>query len=412
MDTIRQAVADMADAVTGHSSTSPPPQRTIISHRELAEAEDEFSNPSVAGSERRGNDDSGLEAVGTVIMDAADALFERAASATPTAGTQKTPAGAIKKAKGRPKSRTSTPAPASNKSAPKSPKSPKSPRSSAPKSPKPAPAGPAKPEASAKPSGRPAKSKIEWAGETGPDNAVTINDEQQWEISDIVGQEGDTLLVKWKGWKGVWEEDHAVIAESAPELVKAWEAKVEGTGKEVAKKRGRKAGPGKAAGKGGEMTARKAASKAAGGKGRAKKVVPKKGAKVSTEEPKKATATKPPKKSAASAKAKKSAPAASPKKPAGATTTASSKKAAAAATPTPEKTAAPPRKSAPSPKTTAPSPKKATASAKKPGAAGPRRTMTSPAKKAKKTAGSTTGAGVAKKRGRPATTKATYAVGA
>jgi hypothetical protein len=61
----------------------------------------------------------------------------------------------------------------------------------------------------------------------------------------------------------MWEEDHAVIAESAPELVKEWENRVEKMGKEKAKGRCKKAAPkAKAAPIAkGAMTARKAVSK-------------------------------------------------------------------------------------------------------------------------------------------------------
>ena len=360
----------MSAAVTGNSGSPPPQQRTIISHRdltELAEAAEEFDDPSPAASERGGNDNSGIKPPDESMIDAADDVFQRAASATPGLGTEKTPGATTEKPKAKPKSRTTTPKPAAKAKAPKPPKSPKPTTAKSTKSNKPSTekanestkpatekATKASTTKSTAPSGKP---KTTWAGETGPDNAVTIDGEQQWEISDIVGQEGDVLLVKWKGWKGVWEEDHAVIAESAPELVKAWEAKIEKLGKEKAmraERTGNKGAQGiarKGTGRGaGKVTARKAAMKAAGGKGRAKKVEPRKGAKV-TKAPKKAEAAKSPKKNVAAA---------------------SPKKAAAA-----------------SPKKSAPSPKKAVAS---------------PTKKAKtttKASGSGAGAGVQKKRGRP-----------
>ena len=81
----------------------------------------------------------------------------------------------------------------------------------------------------AKPRGRPASKtaepKVEFAGETGPDTSVRVNGEEQWEINRIVDKEGDVLLVKWKGWEGVWEEDYNVIMSSAPELVASFEKK-------------------------------------------------------------------------------------------------------------------------------------------------------------------------------------------
>jgi hypothetical protein len=205
----------MSAAVTGTvtgtgTSASPPPQRTVISHRELADAADDFSDPPEV-TERGGHDDSSLTANGAnghnddSMIDNADEVFQRAASATP----------APVKTTGK-KSRTTTP------------KSPKTPTSKA--------AKPAKATKEVKSTAATSKDNVEFAGEMGPDNSVTVDGEQQWEISDIVGQEGNVLLVKWKGWKGVWEEDRAVIAESAPELVKKWEAKLEAAGKEKAKK--------------------------------------------------------------------------------------------------------------------------------------------------------------------------------
>jgi hypothetical protein len=257
------------------------PQRTIVSHRDLANDLSD-AEPGVA---EPGDDDNDNISIKPAEPDTDTA--ENPGSTSPADPTSA--------AKPKPKSKSATPKaaavatakPAKSTTTVKAPKAPKAAKTDT-------------------------KSKTTWAGETGPDNAVTVDGEQQWEISDIVGQEGDMLLVKWKGWKGIWEEDHAVIAESAPEMVKTWEDKVERLAKEKAaggKKRGPKKGTstasGAVAGKGKAMTARKAASKTAGGKGRPKKVVEtkKKGAKV-TRSPKKATATASPKKTAVKVKAK------------------------------------------------------------------------------------------------------------
>lgn len=330
MDMIRQTVADVGHAFRGSSPRKDvQPARTIISHREFDDDADDFDDmPSSLPSKSalaNGDPDAETEAaidakiaaaLDDSLINGADELFGRAASATPMPSTEKSikPVFSTSKA-------SSSKSPAKTK-------------------PKPKPdTKPAKTPKSAKPTTAAAdKSKTTWAGEIGPDNAITVDGEQQWEIADIVGQEGDVLLVKWKGWKGIWEEDHAVIAESAPELVKEWESRVEKMGKEKAKRKGQgkkgaaktKVAKTKTATKGkseaaGTMTARKAATKEAGGRGKAKKVVEKKGAKV-TKAPKKATAP--------------AAPAKSPKKTSAATA------ATAPASKSPKKAAASPKKTA------------------------------------------------------------------
>jgi hypothetical protein len=77
--------------------------------------------------------------------------------------------------------------------------------------------------------------KVEFAGETGLDTSVEVNGEKEWEIERIAGAENDgkTLLVKWKGWKGFWEEDRDNLAASAPGLVEAFE-KAQRAGKKSA----------------------------------------------------------------------------------------------------------------------------------------------------------------------------------
>lgn len=70
--------------------------------------------------------------------------------------------------------------------------------------------------------------KVEFAGQVGPDTSVDVKGETHWELERIAGAENDgkTLLVKWKGWKGFWEEDRDNIANSAPGLVEAFEKKL------------------------------------------------------------------------------------------------------------------------------------------------------------------------------------------
>lgn len=69
--------------------------------------------------------------------------------------------------------------------------------------------------------------QVEFAGEVGPDTRHEVDNETEWEIERIAAAENDgkTLLVKWRGWKGFWEEDRDDIAASVPELVAAFEKK-------------------------------------------------------------------------------------------------------------------------------------------------------------------------------------------
>ncbi len=191
-----------------------------------------------------------------------------------------------------------------------------------------------------KPRGRPASKtaepKVEFAGEKGPDTSVKVDGEEQWEINRIVGKEGDVLLVGWTGWEGVWEEDYEVIAASAPELVKSFEARMSKEGRKAAgAKRGPKpkkaaVAPAKAA-----KVVKKAATAGTGAKrGRpAGSGVPK--AKKATGTAREAVSKKKAKKVDVSKVTKSPKKAAGPKK-----ATMSPKKAAAS----PKKTAASPRK--------------------------------------------------------------------
>ena len=195
------------------------------------------------------------------------------------------------------------------------------------------PKSPTTPKSRGRPASKTAEPKVEFAGQTGPDTSVTVDGEEQWEINRIVGKEGNVLLVKWKGWEGVWEEDYDVIVGSAPELVASFEkkfskpekgAKKAGRPKKVpaakqakqAKlvkkavtagtggKRGRPPGPSapktkKATGTAREVVAKKKAKKVDVSKV-AKSMKKAAGPKETTASPKKATAS--PKKTAASPK--------------------------------------------------------------------------------------------------------------
>ena len=206
-----------------------------------------------------------------------------------------------------------------------------------------------------KPRGRPASKtaepKVEFAGEKGPDTSVKVDGEEQWEINRIVGKEGDVLLVGWTGWEGVWEEDYEVIAASAPELVKSFEARMSKEGRKAA---GAKRGPKPKKAAAAPAKAAKVVKKPAAGTG------VKRGRPVGSGAPKAKKATGTAREAVSKKKAKKvdlSKVTKSPKKAAG------PKK----ATTSPRKAATSPKKAAASPKKVAASPKKATASPKKSG---------------------------------------------
>lgn len=209
------------------------------------------------------------------------------------------------------------------------------------------PKSPTTPKPRGRPASKTAEPKVEFAGETGPNTSVKVDGEEQWEINRIVGKEGDVLLVKWKGWEGVWEEDYDVIVGSAPELVASFEKKFSKAEKSAKKagrpkkapaaketkvvkkaaatvgtgaKRGRPAGSGAPKAKKATGTAREAVSKKKAKKVDVSKVTksPKKaaGPKKATVSPKKAV-TSPTKKAVASPRKAAASPkkvAASPKK--------------------------------------------------------------------------------------------------
>jgi hypothetical protein len=184
--------------------------------------------------------------------------------------------------------------------------------------PKPA-AKSAKPVKSAKPKLPAKKTKATeantttWKGETGPDNAVGVdsNGEQEWEVAKIcaIEEDGKTIVVQWKGWKGFWPEDYDTIKTAVPDLVKEFKASLKGKAKdkkekaaaEGGAKRGRPAGAKNAAK---PTKAPKTARAVVAAKAKANKIT--KSPKTATG-PKKATPKSPSKKTAAPTKSPKKA---------------------------------------------------------------------------------------------------------
>jgi hypothetical protein len=97
--------------VAGSTASPAPQQRTVISHRDLADAVDDFVDDEDQVNGADYDDTPARPVANGALLESADKLFERAASATPGPAAKSTP-----------KSTGDTPATISTKKTPKSPK--------------------------------------------------------------------------------------------------------------------------------------------------------------------------------------------------------------------------------------------------------------------------------------------------